>query len=309
MIVVEKVKLLGLLERGLCLVLDVGNDDYSRIVEWDDDGFSIGEGFEVIRWADADVEKIFLVKEAYHPCREVFSEEVVEERDNGVTRKHPSQGLVRFSRVSGHAQLFDSKMHHQHFVTLTISSCDVNEDSYSRRFAERKQLFEVWMSEVQFARAITSLNCGSGTPCSLHRINGDVLPVPPVRDSPLIKHRGRLDEMRDSLTSMLDEPLELLRELSAERKRPTLKQLDELIFRMENAAGNAGSNAKFAHQVLEEAMEESVAECKTEVDGYVHHTLVEAGLQSVTSSFDPLRMDGPDSFIDHEALESDDKSV
>ena len=90
---------------------------------------------------------------------------------NAVRRTHPSYGSLSINRTTGQANLFNSEINHQHFISLEISRSEVIEDDTDYRCWPIKSIIQIWMSEVQFARAITSFGSGSGTPCTLKRVH------------------------------------------------------------------------------------------------------------------------------------------
>ena len=301
----ERSKIKTLLSRDQKLAFDFG-DHLIKILRINDreDKVTLANG-NVMDLREADVQKVVHLREAYHPCRRYDSEEVVTPNGGtshrkGVKRSHPSYALLRFSKVSGQANLFESEINHQHYISMTISTADVNEEDSYRSYSPKEQLIEISMSEMQFSRAITSMNYASGVPVTLHRIEGNLLPEPPMKKSELELHRDRLDRVKDQIRDVVDNPLSKLREWRENKKRPTLKEMDQLIHDMECLRNNAGSNAEFAHTLLQEAMEDQVAASKTELDGYIRHAITSAGLQNI-ADMSSLGADN-NNFIDAENL-------
>ena len=270
----ESYKVRRMFRHGARLAHD--GDEIREIIDCQENCLVLKSGLK-IPWEAVEVNQVLQISEAYHPAREVLTEK----RVDGDTTYHPSQGLIRFGRITGGADLFDSRINHQHYVSLTISTARVKKGRSGRIIMAEDRLIEVNMSEVQFSRAITNMTSASGVPVTLHRIDGVRVPGPLKRETLPEKQRERMDEAKRDIRDMVKEPLKVLRELREEKKRPTLKQVDTLIADLETTASNVGANAEFVHTLLEENMETLVAECKTEVDGYVHTALLVAGIESV----------------------------
>ena len=89
------------------------------------------------------------------------------------TKKHPSYGLIRFSRIQGHQHFFGSDSRPDSYIELTVSECEHNQDLVQSWYFPRKELVSLRLTNNQFAELITSLNMGSGVPCTLEFIKGE----------------------------------------------------------------------------------------------------------------------------------------
>src|SRR5512140_796676 len=73
-----------------------------------------------------------------------------------------------------------SPFRHQHFIGITISrAAKYRSLANDRVHGELRTVTEVFLSEAQFARFITSPMDGNGTPCTIHCITGTYMPEPP----------------------------------------------------------------------------------------------------------------------------------
>ena len=104
--------------------------------------------------------------------------------DDEFEREHPSYGILHISRTSGGTsaiRLFGSPLAtHYGTIRLTISKGKwIHGLNHDRYFGMSKDFIEVEMSAAQFADAITSLNMGSGTPCTIRYVGGERVPDPP----------------------------------------------------------------------------------------------------------------------------------
>ena len=118
-------------------------------------------------------------------------------------REHPSYGLVRISRVTGGPgaqNLFGSPLaRHYGTIRLSIGTAKwihgLHHDHYHGSL--RGEHIGIEMSAAQFADMITSLNMGSGTPCTLRYLAGVEVPPPP-------DHATEAEHIRDNFAGSLD---------------------------------------------------------------------------------------------------------
>ena len=90
--------------------------------------------------------------------------------------EHPSFGMLRFSRINGRSgYLFGSEIQADNYVQLELSNGEMKRDLTDDRFYAKKNLFRVKMSPNQFAELITTLNYGSGVPCTIEFIGKDII--------------------------------------------------------------------------------------------------------------------------------------
>lgn len=96
-------------------------------------------------------------------------------KDGTHDQKHPAYGMVSFSRVthSGGAhgannRLFGSSIDDHHTsIMLEIKEASVRHDLSRDWFFPDNTLIKVELSQVQFAELLTTMNAGSGIPCTI----------------------------------------------------------------------------------------------------------------------------------------------
>lgn len=181
---------------------------------------------------------------------------------------HPSYAVVQISRCSGDTELFDSAMTHQHYISLSIKLAAKHTDGAHDFIFDGKELIEVAMSESQFARVITSMNMGSGAPCTLQRFNGEMIEQPLAED--------RLNSHRDMIKGKLGDAMESQAELGAkvarwrsEKHRPTLKEVGELSEKMQASAAHFEANMSYYAGAFEDHMERVVDDAKADVESHL----------------------------------------
>jgi hypothetical protein len=121
---------------------------------------------------------------------------------------HESFGFIRACRVSGYAHLFDSAVNHQHYVTVTIGNASQYRMYNETYIHGRNELITVAMSESQFAQFITSMNVGSGSPCTLTRVYDKGVEPPPAdintRETFEAEVRSQAEKVSETLRKSLD---------------------------------------------------------------------------------------------------------
>lgn len=195
--------------------------------------------------------------------------------------KHPSHGVVRIGRVSANpgVRLFRSSLTHHHFITLTVCRAHMSDhDGYDFVHAD-EELIEVSMSESQFARMITSMNMGSGSPVTISRFQGELVESPPVDDRKAFVAKGHGNshvKKNESLAAAIG----TLNEMRENGKRPTLKEMDEIIGLLHSATVTDRGESFYRERFAEE-MEHIVDEAKTEVEAHIIQSVKLAGIEGL----------------------------
>lgn len=202
--------------------------------------------------------------------------------DDEFEREHPSYGILHISRTSGGTsaiRLFGSPLAtHYGTIRLTISKGKWTHGLNYDRYFGNKEFIEVEMSAAQFADAITSLNTGGGTPCTIRYAAGERIEQPP-------NHATEAEHIRDNFDNVLDKYRtkahtyrkrieELASKLSAKAK-------DEIRIALDVMEDQLGSNIPFIVKQFQEATTRVTTAAKAEVDAFVTGVVRAAGLQSI----------------------------
>ena len=98
----------------------------------------------------------------------IISEDVL-----GTSYKHPSFGMLSFNRThGGHSNLFGSSIQHNDTIHMVLKEGVVIRGLNDDRYVGEDEILEVEMSQSQFAELITSMNVGTGTPCTIKYLRG-----------------------------------------------------------------------------------------------------------------------------------------
>lgn len=203
--------------------------------------------------------------------------------DDEFEREHPSYGILHISRTSGGTsaiRLFGSPLAtHYGTIRLTISKGKwihgLNHDRYS---GMNKEFIEIEMSAAQFADAITSLNMGSGTPCTIRYVAGERVASPP-------DHATEAEHIRDNFESTLDKY-----KANAHTYRKKIEELtgklsakarEEIRIALDVIEDQLSSNVPFVVKQFQEATTRITTSAKAEVEAFVTGVVRAAGLQSI----------------------------
>lgn len=181
--------------------------------------------------------------------------------------KHESYGLLAISRTQGTPRsLFGSSIKHGDTIVLSISEAEVKRQYQKNWYHSKKELIEVEMSASQFAEAITTLNCGVGTPVTLKMVAGKTIAEPPDVDFKEIVKAELKSEMGE-LAERINELSKDAKEILERKGKPiTASEKEKLLKDIMHLSQEVRSNIPFAHECFQEAVDQTVVEAKAEVD-------------------------------------------
>lgn len=194
---------------------------------------------------------------------------------------HPSYGFVQVSRSGGHTPLFGSPFVHQNYMTLSIGRTTRHRSlGQDRHFGALKgELVEIALSEAQWAHMVSSVGMGGGVPCTLQRVGGQRQdPCPEQNDV----ERFHQDVERSAVQAMkfMDDAMAKMKAL-IDDKAPSKEKRKEVLDALSTAQRKMNDSAPFMVKQLGEHMDKVVQSAKTEVESYVHATIVESGIQKL----------------------------
>ncbi len=203
--------------------------------------------------------------------------------DDEFEREHPSYGILHIARTSGGTsaiRLFGSPLAtHYGTIRLTISRGKwIHGLNHDRYFGMNKDFIEIEMSAAQFADAITSLNMGSGTPCTIRYVGGERIDAPP-------DHPTEAEHIRDNFEGALDKYKakahtyrKKIEELTV---KLSFKAREEIRIALDVIEDQLGSNVPFVVKQFQEATTRITTSAKAEVEAFVTGVVRAAGLQSI----------------------------
>ena len=163
-------------------------------------------------------------------------------------------------------------------------------DSYHSFMSSGRPYIRVAFSPAQFAELITSMNIGSGVPCTIRRIGGER-----VESIPDEMHVNELDRQKDSFKKQMKELSENLHKAQNRIKEllalPKLnkEQKTELQNVLYKGIQDIDSNIPFYMEMFDEATDNIVQEAKAEIDATVHNCVLSAGIKALGEEFNNNR--------------------
>ncbi len=198
--------------------------------------------------------------------------------------EHPSYGHVQFSRVTGgNPRLFGSAVrNHYNFIRLTVRQAELEHSLHrDRTFSHMTPIIEVDMSAAQFAELLTSMNVGSGVPCTIRRANGENIEDPPDIETEAERIRSSFTSDLGDMTAKMTEYRTRIEELC--KKMPE-KSRTEIRIALDVITGQLASNVPFIAEQFNEAAERIVTSAKAEVEAFTMHAITTAGLTAIAES-------------------------
>lgn len=213
---------------------------------------------------------------------------------HGYEIEDPSFGMVTVSRFSGETDLFMVDYPQGHAIALEITTATLTKRDSHERVSDGKHIVRIEMSEVQWARLLSSFNSG-GVPCTLRRyrdpLTGDFLsPKTPPR------HKHDEDSFRQAISKKAATATEALTQareaLAAVLKGPLRKgDLNDVLDLLQKAEREAVANLPYVAEQAHEAIAEMGENAKSEIDAHLDFAMQRLGERALGARL-------------HEALES-----
>ena len=205
------------------------------------------------------------------------------DHDQEFEREHPSYGVLRIARTSGGSgeiRLFGSPLAtHYGTIRLTVSKGRWTHRHHADyNFGMGKEFIDIEMSAAQFADAITSLNLGSGTPCTIRYVDGERVPDPPDHPSEAEHIRDRFE---DSIDAFQKKARTYRQRIEALTDKLSAKARQEIKIALDVIEDQLGSNVPFVVKQFQQATTRITTAAKSEVDAFVTGVVRAAGLQSI----------------------------
>ena len=217
---------------------------------------------------------------------------------------HPSFGIIRFSRRSGKTgPMFGSSIE-THAGTVDLKICraerhhSLNEDSYY----EREVLAAVEMTSGQFAQLITTLNHGSGTPCTISWMSPDGRVEPPPADLLRTESHKILSDFVDGVKEPNAQVISSVNEVIniIEASKIGKKDKEQVLRILRSTKTNLSANQTFIVDQIKEATDRAITAAKTEVDSFITAVISNTGLTAIKDQFHQFKQikEGSDHLLD-----------
>lgn len=204
-------------------------------------------------------------------------------------RKHPAYGQVQISRITGGAKLFGTHVQTTNMFALRICRSEVRDNEFgSQHYANREQLIEVLLSPAQFVELMTSLNSGTGIPCTIQRLHmKSVEEIPDDEQTGTVKARKMFkDKIRDYFKTNLSRSINEAEDL-LNKKRITKGDVQGILKELYFLKQNMESNFPWYLDQIQEASDKIVSSAKVEVEAFVSTVIQKAGLEAIAKGHFP----------------------
>lgn len=155
--------------------------------------------------------------------------------DREQSEHHESFGMLQISRVQGgrgSTRLFGSHLnYHEHTIQLRVLRAYRSFHLSTEWFSPENALpvVEIEMSAAQFAEAITSMNRGAGTPCTIRSVETETMEDLPDEHVP--EHRIIVGDFKEEVEGLVLDLNEQLEELDAILDKRHLNKADRAAIR------------------------------------------------------------------------------
>lgn len=194
--------------------------------------------------------------------------------DEGFIANHPSFAIIEISRVTGRFENLAGVDYPQgHAVAIRIKHAEMHRRYGSTSWMENKLLVEGYMSEVQFAQAISSLNSAERVPLTLRYYpNGDGL-FDPGEPPP---HMVDVEALEEETIEPLREGIEALEAAIALAKEAKVKR--SIVAEMEKALREIEANTTFREEQARKGIRKAAQNAKMEVTAFAQQVVRQYGL-------------------------------
>lgn len=193
---------------------------------------------------------------------------------------HESFGQIYFGRTLGHAKFYGSELEQDHYITMEVRESEVERDLSKEWYYNRKQILKLRMTSGQFSELITSLNNGSGVPCTLEYIlDKKIAPLPEVESRKELVHRKFKDRMKIFADKLIKNQIQA-KEI-VKKKTLSKENIQDLTNHLNWLTTEIKSNIPFFMECFQETMDEVVFEAKTEVENAIQHKINVLGLKNL----------------------------
>jgi len=198
--------------------------------------------------------------------------------------------MARFTRVSGGSGRFfgsavrDSGTH----IRLTISRGCVEHDLGRDWYCGKDELIEVSLSPAQFVELLTTMNVGSGVPCTIGFIQGEgQIDDPPDTGTESEKCRDYFKEKMEQTAAGLRDLHNRVAEL-AEKLKLKRGEQKEMLAAVDNLVQEVESNMPFYYNQFDNAVGKREAQARANIDAATTLVLQRLGFQKLEEMQDAL---------------------
>lgn len=193
---------------------------------------------------------------------------------------HESFGQISFSRINGRTKFYGSELEQDNYIQLKVHNSEMERSLTSERYFNTNLILKLRLSAAQFSELITSMNMGTGIPCTIERIEERKIDqLPDIENKKEFVHRKFKDRMVDFATTIKDKQIKALELI----KKKTLSNDDQRMLRffIESLSQEVSSNIPFFAECFQETTDKVVHEAKIEIENAILHKITTLGLNAL----------------------------
>lgn len=193
---------------------------------------------------------------------------------------HESYGLVSLSRytVNPPQPMFGSSIMHSSGVHLQISRARKERSLSSDHFYQEGNIIQISLTATQLGELISHTNT-TGVPCTIDQLNGRSM-----EQCPETNERKKIEnEFAEYMKRAAAELDELVKVAETLQEKPSINKADRKVF-LDLATSirqQLSSNLPFIQGQFNEAVENTVAEAKSDLNSWIRQTLEKFGMEAL----------------------------
>jgi hypothetical protein len=191
---------------------------------------------------------------------------------------HESFGQIQFNRTNSNGiNFYGSELEQDHYITMEVHHSQVRRTLSQDWYHTTDKILRLRISSGQFAELLTSMNYGSGVPCTIEGIEGrKIAPLPVQESRKEFVHRkfeDRMKEFGNTIRERQNKAKELVK-----KKTLSKEDMHQLQMHLDYLTGEVERNIPFFAKCFQETMDEVIFEAKTEVENAIQHKINTLGL-------------------------------
>ena len=207
-------------------------------------------------------------------------------KQNRETEEHESYGLISASRITSSQRhnFFGSRVKHDSFIKLEIKQADVQRDLNHDYIHESGTIIQVEMTQSQFSEFITSLNMGSGIPCTIKYLAKEGGGIKEMEEPP---YKSLLDEFskefKQTMRQIVDEStvgLEEIEDILMVKDRMGKKDREKVFKFLKQMLQEFESNVPYMNDQFNRQIDKAVTEAKQTIEAHAVHLALRSGEQA-----------------------------
>lgn len=220
---------------------------------------------------------------------------IISEDALGTSYKHPSFGMLSFNRThGGHSNLFGSSIQHNDTIHMVLREGVVTRGLNDDWYVGEDEILKVEMSQSQFAELITSMNVGTGTPCTIKYLRGKGR----INEADFINKRQQItNEFKECMNERMSDAKEFydeVKELFTTKKSIGKCDREMILRRLANVTQGMESSSKFIFDQFQNQIDKTITEAKGEIEAFAQNKINAIAQQAlVEQKEDILKLENP----------------